>query len=235
MGLLGALLGRLGFFLEASLAVLGPSCEPLGPLWSDIGGLVAILDAAKTKTASVRKYLLSKGIGTRFASWGSLGSPLGGLWGRLGGLLGCLEAILELSGAIFGPRGSRLGPSWSVLGAFRGHRRPSGINAGADDPLGGSGPTPPHLQTDRTGLPGEGFGEGQYLTRRGNPKGSADCAEGAPDSWDEAKKVQCCLMENKAGPFRFCRSDSTSIWPGLIRFDFDFVAIRCGPFFTRRN
>ena len=36
----------------------------------------------------------------------------------------------------------------------------------------------------------------------------ADCAEGAPESWDEAKKVQCCLMENKG-----CPTTSTSPCP----------------------
>ena len=49
---------------------------------------------------------------------------------------------------------------------------PPGRPGGSGWP-GGSGRTPP-LQIDRTGLPGEGFGEGEASHTPMNPKGSAD-------------------------------------------------------------
>ena len=78
---------------------------------------------------------------------------LGDLWGRLGPIFGILERSFGVSGLSWTILGVSGEASWAVLElqSEPGEPRP---------PLVSSRRAPP-LQIDRTGLPGEGFGEGE--------------------------------------------------------------------------
>ena len=112
--------------------------------------------------------------------------PLGAL---LGGLLEASWGVLEASWAVWRPswaswndfsatRGP-LGPSWRSLGALVARFEaldapPAEFLERMTPPAGPADPGRPPLQIDRTGLPGEGFGEGEASHTPMNPKGSAD-------------------------------------------------------------
>ena len=105
------------------------------------------------------------------------------LWALLGSFFRVSWGVLEASGAVLGTswaswsdlsatRGP-LGPSWGSLGASWGPRGPLWGPLSPHGAFGPGRPDPP-LQIDRTGLPGEGFGEGEASHTPMIPKGSAD-------------------------------------------------------------
>ena len=114
-GPLGALLGRLGALLggpsRGSLgALLGPSWEPWGPSWGNLGG-----HRSKEGGSPICVPPLGPSKSPLGALLGRSWAALGRSWGRLGGLLG--------------PSWSSLGPSWGHLEASKAHRKRKGEKA----------------------------------------------------------------------------------------------------------
>ena len=99
------------------------------------------------------------------ASWSPLEAsrrpvrPSGSYLGRLGKIFRRLGALLDRLGFFFGPLGPLLARCTASVHPWRVRPRP----ARADR-------TPP-IQIDRTGLSGEGFGEGESISHADEPQG----------------------------------------------------------------
>ena len=124
--------------------------------------------------------------------------PLGSSWGHPE----CLGALVWRLGSLVGCLGGFWGPSWPVFGLSGPGKAPWRARAG-----------PPPLQIDRTGLPGEGFGEGEASHTPMIPKGSADFSKSLA-SWRPpwaARRALGIVLGLCLGPLRVCRRLSRAI------------------------